>query len=198
MNCARARRYRRQVKKPPRGQKRTAPFGWFQSDALHVRLTIRKTLDVGARPTQSTAHTMKQLSSPGGHLKLLHPWPGQTPPPEEQDGRTLGGLCTLGKARGRFFQPPALAVELEQMAVVHQTVEQGRDDDDVAVEQAATVVGEGREDRRGEVVTRRDLAESDDTEDRQTIRGCWHAVHRTVRGGRNTPLSTLRMSASSS
>jgi len=41
-----------------------------------------------------------------------------------------------GKMRSGFFQAPALAFELEQVPVVHQPIEQRRDDDDIAVEVA--------------------------------------------------------------
>ena len=39
-------------------------------------------------------------SYPNGHLKLLHLWPGQTPPPEAtRQGWNLIGLAALGNAR---------------------------------------------------------------------------------------------------
>ena len=76
---------------------------------------------------------------PGGHCKFLHLWPVQNPPRARRDRRTLGGVGALGKTGSRLLQPPALAVELEQVSVVHQTVEQRRDDDDIA-EQGGPVI----------------------------------------------------------
>jgi hypothetical protein len=46
----------------------------------------------------------------------------------------LCGCWALGHSRRGFLQPPALAVKLQQMAVVHQPVEQWRDDDRIAEE----------------------------------------------------------------
>ena len=48
-----------------------------------------------------TNHVHLLLMSPGGHLKVLHLWPGQIPPPlRRRDMWTLGGLCAFGKAGG--------------------------------------------------------------------------------------------------
>jgi hypothetical protein len=63
-------------------------------------------------------------TTPGGHLKLLHLWPGQTPPPRcGGTSGTLVGCGVLGNAAGGFFQSPALAFELEQVTVMHEAVE---------------------------------------------------------------------------
>ncbi len=43
-------------------------------------------------------------------------------------------MTGLSKAFCGFFESPALADELQQVAVVHQPIEQRRDDDDVAEE----------------------------------------------------------------
>lgn len=45
----------------------------------------------------------------------------------------------LGNPRGGFLQPPALALELEQVAVMHEPIEKGRDQNDVT-EQARPVL----------------------------------------------------------
>jgi hypothetical protein len=67
---------------------------------------------------------MNSAAAPGGHLKLLHLWPGQTPPPRcGGTSGTLVGCGVLGNPIGSFFQPPALAFELEQVAVMHEAVE---------------------------------------------------------------------------
>ena len=74
---------------------------------------------------------------------------------------TLGGLRTLGKAVGRFFQSPALGVELEQVSMVHQSVEQGCDDGRALLVAA--------HERVGEFVTggARQLADEQITDDQQ-------------------------------
>jgi len=70
---------------------------------------------------------------PGGHLNFPHLWPGQNPPPDRRrDGGMLGLCRPPGNTICGLFQPPALSLELEQVAVVHQAVEQRGDDDHVA------------------------------------------------------------------
>lgn len=59
-----------------------------------------------------------------GHCKLPHLGDGTS--------GTLVGGCVLRNAGGGLLQPPALAVELQQVAVVHETVEERADHDDVA------------------------------------------------------------------
>jgi hypothetical protein len=41
-------------------------------------------------------------------------------------------VSAFGKTVGGFFQAPTLALELEQMTVVHEPIEQRGDDHDVA------------------------------------------------------------------
>ena len=59
------------------------------------------------------------ITSPGGHFKFPHLWPGQIPP-----GRTTGkaglllGMGTLCKAAGGFFEAIALAAKLDQHTAV--------------------------------------------------------------------------------
>jgi len=65
-------------------------------------------------------------SSTCGRVKLLHPGGGT-------DGTLVGGWV-LGNAAGGFLEPPALSFELEQAAVMHESVEQRGDDDHVAEE----------------------------------------------------------------
>ena len=73
-----------------------------------------------ARPPVATSN-----SSTRGRVKLPHlqTW---------RDGGTLPVRWTLGNSRRRFPQAPALSVKLQQMAVVHQPIEQRRDDHRVA------------------------------------------------------------------
>ena len=62
--------------------------------------------------------------TPGGHLKVLHLWPGQTPPPgRRRNGGKLGLGCPPRNPGGGLSHSPALALELEQVAMVHQAVE---------------------------------------------------------------------------
>jgi transposase InsO family protein len=67
--------------------------------------------------------------------------PPQTPPPVAgsnsptfrwRDGVRLSAGRVLGNTRGRFLQSPALAIEFEQVAVVHQPVQQWGHDHRVA------------------------------------------------------------------
>ena len=63
-------------------------------------------------------------TAPGGHFKFPHPWPGQNPPLDNGgSGECLRGVSALGNTSGGFLQSPALAVELQQMAVMHQPVQ---------------------------------------------------------------------------
>ena len=65
-----------------------------------------------------------QVLRPGGHFKFPHPWPGQNPPLDNGgSGECLRGVSALGNTSGGFLQSPALAVELQQMAVMHQPVQ---------------------------------------------------------------------------
>ena len=77
------------------------------------------TLALAAKPTTGGGRL-----TPGGHLKVLHLWPGQTPPPgRRRNGGKLGLGCPPRNPGGGLSQSPALAFELEQVAVVHQAVE---------------------------------------------------------------------------
>ena len=69
--------------------------------------------------------------------------PPQNPPPvagsksptlRRRDEGYLRGLTRLGKAFRGLLESPALPDELQQMAMVHQPIEQRRDDDGVAQE----------------------------------------------------------------
>jgi hypothetical protein len=62
--------------------------------------------------------------SPGGHFKFPHPWPGQNPPLDNGgSGGCLRGVSALGNTSGGFLESPALAVELQQMPVMHEAIE---------------------------------------------------------------------------
>ncbi|MGH8480777.1 MAG: type II toxin-antitoxin system RelE/ParE family toxin [Gammaproteobacteria bacterium] len=53
------------------------------------------------RPAKDGVVVFALAQGPGGHLKVLHLWPGQIPPPpRRRDVWTLGGLCAFGKAGG--------------------------------------------------------------------------------------------------
>ena len=71
--------------------------------------------------------------SPGGHLNFPHLWPGHSPPPgQRRNGGKLGLGCPPRNSSCGLFESPALALELEQVALVHQAVELRGDDDHVA------------------------------------------------------------------
>ena len=83
-------------------------------------------------PGQKIAVVLIDDYAPGGHLKLPHLWPGQTPPPGWRRDRCILALSfPADKSRGGLLEPPALSLELEQVSVVHQPVEQRGHDDDV-------------------------------------------------------------------
>ena len=83
--------------------------------------------------TKNEAYMSGFTPDPGGHLNFPHLWPGQTPPPGWRRNDWILGLGGSPDNSGRgLSQSPALALELEQVAVVHQTVKQRGDHDHVA------------------------------------------------------------------
>jgi hypothetical protein len=60
-----------------------------------------------------------EKSSPDGHFKFLHLWPGQNPPGQATvvDGLLLG-KCAFRKAGGSLFEAVALALEFQEGAAV--------------------------------------------------------------------------------
>jgi SAM-dependent methyltransferase len=74
------------------------------------------------------------LTVPAPMATATSPTRGRCKFPHLSDGTkgTLVGGCVLRNAGGGLLQPPALAVELEEVAVVHETVEQRPDHHHVA------------------------------------------------------------------
>ena len=71
-------------------------------------------------------------SSTRGRVKLLHLT-------EQQDVVKLACCCSFGSPSRCFLQAPALAFEVEQVAVMHEPVEERGDDDHVAQEPGPVV-----------------------------------------------------------
>src|SRR5450631_446464 len=73
----------------------------------------------------------------GGHLKMYHPWPLQTVPVRArviwEEGFLRNPLCLPFSCRdSRFMEPVALAAHLDEMAVMHESIEEGRNGGRVA------------------------------------------------------------------
>src|SRR3972149_4298990 len=66
-------------------------------------------------------------SSTCGRVKIPHPWGGGT-------GWKLVRCSPLRSARRGFLEPPALALDFEQMAMMHEAIEERRDHHHVAEE----------------------------------------------------------------
>ncbi len=67
----------------------------------HETICLLNAGDEDARIEVMVYFADREPAGPGGHLKVLHLWPGQIPPPlRRRDVWTLGGLCAFGKAGG--------------------------------------------------------------------------------------------------
>ena len=112
--------------------------GTEKSALLRAQLAARSSMPIppaevtAASPSAMKVGLFRKLFSgrtdvfpiPGGHFKFPHPWPGQNPPLDNGgSGECLRGVSALGNTSGGFLQSPALAVELQQMAVMHQPVQ---------------------------------------------------------------------------
>jgi len=104
-------------------------------------------MERGSREKQSRALLRAGLRSPhrlpgwpiclGGHLKMYHPWPLQTVPVRArviwEEGFLRNPLCLPFSCRdSRFMEPVALAAHLDEMAVMHESIEEGRNGGRVA------------------------------------------------------------------
>jgi hypothetical protein len=79
----------------------------------------------------------EDVASLGGHLKMYHPWPLQTVPVRArviwEEGFLRTPLCLPFSCRdSRFMEPVALAAHLDEMAVMHESIEEGRNGGSVA------------------------------------------------------------------
>jgi hypothetical protein len=116
---------------------------------MHVQMLLDEEVVALAGPRHAHGDGAPAATSNSptcGRVKLLHP---------EGDGTSgiLGSGSPAGNPCRCFLQPPALALELEEVAVMHQAVEERGDQDDVA-EQLAPVIERAvrGDDRRGLLV----------------------------------------------
>jgi hypothetical protein len=73
----------------------------------------------------------------GGHFKRYHPWPLQTVPVRArviwEEGFLRSPLCLPFSCReSGFVQPVALAAHFDEMAVMHESIEEGRNGGGIA------------------------------------------------------------------
>jgi hypothetical protein len=100
-------------------------------DSGHVSRTT-KTLEFSTYWNGESPHRYL-----GGHLKMYHPWPLQTVPVRArviwEEGFLRTPLCLPFPCRdSRFMEPVALAAHLDEMAVMHESIKEGRNGGRVA------------------------------------------------------------------